>query len=75
MIDLSGYIEVKEAAKILGKTEGRVRQLCIDPVTREKLGATKVLKSKWLLNESAVRTFIIPKRGRPLSDVKKQPGF
>jgi len=52
MVDLSQYLTVKEAAKRLGLTEERVREL----IVLKQIRATKV--GKWRINPDDLEAFV-----------------
>lgn len=62
-------ISTRQAAKILGVTDARVRQL----IKEKKLGKKRMLGRDWLLDEDEVRAFGKQprgKRGAPRSRVR-----
>lgn len=70
---LNGYLNIREAAEILGVHPGTLKRLC----RKKKIAAEKV-HNGWLIHNEEVNSFAKGyngRRGRPRNDTFQQPNF
>jgi len=68
---LNGYLNIVEAAEVLGIHPGTVKRLC-----REKKIVAEKVHNGWLIHNHAVQSFskvYRSRRGRPSNDTSQQP--